>query len=350
MAFINEGSFARFTHVPWRSLRMFGYESVAQLASDIREHIHRVPRDIDLVVGIPRSGMIPAYLIGLYVNRLVIDLETFLANGATGHGRTRATGAEVGEPWAARHVLLVDDSVSSGESMRRALGRVRSTPFSGRLTTCAAIVLPSMVKGVDLHFREMARPRVFEWNLFHHPEVENSCFDLDGVLCVDPTARENDDGPRYLEFLSAAEPLFTPTQKIGHIVSARLEKYRALTEAWLARHGIEYGALHLIDLPSQAERQRLGAHSSHKATIYRQTNAFLFYESDRTQAGEIAQQSGRPVLCTADMQLYLPGMLGVRAGIARAAWRLRTPLYRLKGWLRPPTELGLRSNGGGSRS
>ena len=33
--------------------------------------------------------MIPAYLIGLYLNRMVTDVETFLANGAAGHGSTR---------------------------------------------------------------------------------------------------------------------------------------------------------------------------------------------------------------------------------------------------------------------
>ncbi len=324
---------------------MFGYESVAQLAADIRENIHAVPRDVDLVVGIPRSGMIPAYLIGLYVNRLVTDLETFLANGNAGHGGTRAVGASVAEPWAAKHVLLVDDSISSGGSMRRCLERIRATPFQGRITTCAAIALPSMTAGVDIHFREMPRPRVFEWNLFHHPEVPNSCFDMDGILCVDPTVHENDDGPRYREFLSAARPLFAPTVKIGHIVSARLEKYRDLTESWLERHGIGYGKLHLIDLPSGEERRRLGAHSTHKAKVYKDTGAFLFYESDPEQARDIAQVSGKPVLCTADMQLYLPGVRNVRAGVARAAWRLKTPLYRLKGWLRPPSKMGLRTNG-----
>jgi uncharacterized HAD superfamily protein len=113
-----------------------------------------------------------------------------------------------------------------------------------------------------------------------------------------------------------------------------LEKYRGQTEQWLIDHNISYGQLHLIDLPSAAERQRLGTHASHKAKIYKDTNAILFYESDLKQAREIAQLSGKPVLCIADMALYLPGGLKVDSHIKTAKWHLERPLGRLKGWLR----------------
>jgi len=135
---------------------MFGFASVAQLSFDIRSQVHRIPRDVDLVVGIPRSGMIPAYLIGLFRNKLVVDLETFLANGSAGHGTTRAVGATGRELMAARHVLLVDDSLASGGSMRSCVDRVRKSPFAGRMTTCAAIVDPSMGGAVDVFFRRNA--------------------------------------------------------------------------------------------------------------------------------------------------------------------------------------------------
>ena len=313
---------------------MFGYVSIAQLSADIRTKLHLIPREIELVVGIPRSGMIPAYMIGLFTNRLVVDLETFLANGQAGHGQTRAVGAKLVEPFAAKHILLVDDSLRTGDSMRKCVERVQSAGFKGKITTCAVIVVPEKGVEVDLFFREMPQPRIFEWNAFHHPQIANSCFDLDGILCVDPTSQENDDGPRYLDFLRSARPLIIPTQRIGHIVSARLEKYRAQTERWLADHDIQYGKLHLIDLPSAAERQRLGSHASHKAKIYQETNAVLFYESDVKQAREIAQLSGRPVLCIADMSLYLPGGLKVESHIKTAKWHLERPIGRLKGWLR----------------
>jgi uncharacterized HAD superfamily protein/orotate phosphoribosyltransferase len=313
---------------------MFGYVSIGQLSADIRVRLHLLPRDIDLVVGIPRSGMIPAYMIGLFTNRLVVDLESFIANQLPGHGSTRTVATKLAEPFAAQHVLLVDDSLRTGDSMRRCVQRIREAGYQGRISTCAIIVVPEKGAEVDFFFREMSHPRLFEWNAFHHPQISNSCFDLDGILCVDPTDHENDDGPRYLEFVGSAKPLIVPTQKIGHIVSARLEKYREPTERWLAEHGITYDKLHLIDLPSAAERQRLGSHASHKARVYTETNSILFYESDVRQARDIAQLSGRPVLCIADMSLYLPDGTNLGASVRHLGWQMKHPVGRLKRWVK----------------
>ncbi len=313
---------------------MYGYVSIAQLSIEIRNQLYRISRDVDLIVGIPRSGMIPAYLIGLYLNRMVTDIETFLANGAAGHGSTRKLSCSLAQLHDAKHVLLVDDSMATGASMDVALQRLRSSEFRGKVSTCAAVVTPSQYRSVDVAFVTVPHPRVFEWNAFHHACVENACFDLDGVLCVDPTEQDNDDGERYELFVKTARPLFQPTLRIGHIVSARLEKYRGITEQWLQAHGIRYGALHLVDLPNKEERIRQGAHCTHKIRVYKQTGAALFYESDPGQAREIARGSGKPVLCVGDMTMVLPDGLQLSAAARTAMWRLRAPLGRVKGWLK----------------
>lgn len=313
---------------------MFGYVSIADLSTQIRNHLYRIPRDVDLIVGVPRSGMIPAYMIGLYLNRPVADLDTFISNGIAGHGSTRKLAHAPAQLHEAKHVLLVDDSIATGASLNAAVQRIRATCFVGKLSTCAAIVMPSQQASVDVSFITVPQPRLFEWNAFHHAFVETSCFDLDGVLCVDPEECDNDDGERYRAFVSSARPLFSPTHRIGHIVSARLEKYRDLTEEWLNANGIRYGALHLVDLPSKEERIRQGAHCAHKIRVYKETGSTLFYESDMGQAREIARGSGKPVLCVGTMTLVLPDGLQFSAAARTAWWRLRAPLGRAKGWVR----------------
>jgi uncharacterized HAD superfamily protein/adenine/guanine phosphoribosyltransferase-like PRPP-binding protein len=313
---------------------MYGYLSFGQLATILRTQVHRVPTSVDLIVGIPRSGMIPAYMLGLYVNRQVTDLQTFIDNGVLKHGQTRALAVEVQRPHDAQHVLLVDDSVASGASIEAARRRIEQAGYAGRVTTCAAVTTPSQEQSVDLSFLSMPLPRLFEWNAFHHACVENACFDLDGVLCVDPPESVNDDGEKYREFIRSATPLHLPTHRIGHVVSARLEKYRALTESWLEDHGIRYGQLHLIDLPNQEERRRLGAHAPHKANVYRRTGAALFFESERSQAHDIANGAGKPVLCIDGMEMILPNSLRVNVAAKKALWKLRRPLGRMKGWVK----------------
>ncbi len=313
---------------------MFGYVSFAQLSTAIRSQLYVIPANVDLIVGIPRSGMVPAYQIGLFLNRLVCDIDGFIADGPISHGHTRKLGVPLTSLRQARHILLVDDSIATGGSMQKALARIKESGYAGRVSTCAAIVAPSHKSSVDVSFITMPQPRLFEWNAFNHACVENACFDMDGVLCVDPTAHDNDDGPRYEKFLANALPLFRPTLRIGHIVSARLEKYRSLTEDWLAANNISYGQLHLVDLPSREERIRLGAHCSHKIRVYRETGASMFYESDLGQAQEIATGSGKPVLCIGDMTMVMPGASHIAATAKSALWRLRAPLGLAKGWLK----------------
>ena len=52
--------------------------TVAELNSDIVENLHNIPRNIDIIVGIPRSGMLVATLISLYMNKPLSDFDSFV--------------------------------------------------------------------------------------------------------------------------------------------------------------------------------------------------------------------------------------------------------------------------------
>lgn len=147
----------------------------------------------------------------------------------------------------------------------------------------------------------------------HHIVLEESCIDIDGVLCLDPTDEQNNDSDAYRRFLSEALPLHRSSRRIGWLVTSRLEKYRDLTETWLKAQGIEYGRLIMLDLPSKAERQRLGTDGSFKGEFYRNSSASLFIESEHRQALTIARLSGKPVLCLETHQICLPDSLSPAA-------------------------------------
>lgn len=281
-----------------------GFVSFSQLSESIRWGLHQVPRDIDLVVGIPRSGMVPAYMIALALNRLVIDLPTFLVDGSPKHGHTREPAVKIGSSMSAKRILLVDDSYHSGDSMRKAVADIKAAGFSGNIVTCSAIVTPDVQNDVDVYFISMPWPRMYEWNFLHTYHTQFLCSDFDGVLCVDPNQGQDDDGETYRKFIMTAAPLYLPTSAIGHIVSARLEKYRDLTEHWLKKHGIEYKQLHLVDLPTKDARNAQRAHIRLKSKIYRETEAPLFVESSDAQAAEIAQITGKPVLSIERMRVH----------------------------------------------
>ena len=167
----------------------------------------------------------------------------------------------------------------------------------------AVYVTPQGHRYVDYWYEIIDMPRVFEWNIMHHSLLANSCVDIDGVLCRDPTERENDDGEEYRSFLVNAQPLIVPTETIGWLVTCRLEKYRDLTEQWLKDHNLNYNHLLMMDLPDKETRVALKNHAHFKANIYRSVDSTLFIESSIHQAQAIAWLTGKPVFCTETWQM-----------------------------------------------
>jgi uncharacterized HAD superfamily protein len=274
------------------------YKSIADMANLVVSSSRFLPPETDLIVGIPRSGMLAASMIALNMNRKLIDLNSFCNNAPLANGQTRAAhGAGLVTAWDAKHAVIVDDSAASGGSLDAARQQVKACGYAGQASFGVVYAGENSPAQLDFSFETTGFPRIFQWNLFHRREAELYCVDIDGVLCLDPTAEENDDGPRYEAFLQSALPLAPCTHRIGHLVTSRLEKYRPLTERWLHERGIQYGQLHMLDLPTAEERRRLGAHGSFKASVYRaQRDAILFIESEAHQSIEIARRSGKPVL------------------------------------------------------
>ncbi|WP_347271633.1 phosphoribosyltransferase family protein [Rhizorhabdus histidinilytica] len=280
---------------------MISIRTVGDMAATIARNLHRIDRNaFDVVVGIPRSGMLPASIIATHLQMPLADPAGYSAGIV--HGRS---GAPVPN---GKRVLLVDDSCNKGRAFARA---VQLLPRGTRITRLAVFgpyqVDPASV--CDIWFEQVGGPRVFAWNWTKHIRLPRWGFDMDGVLCRDCTKAENDDGERYADFLAHVEPLFLPSRPIGHIVTGRAEKYRAQTEAWLARYGVQFEALHMTPWHTKAERMDAmrfaGGRGGWKAAKARELGVEMFIESCPKQAAIIAREAGIPVFCT-DTQEAIP--------------------------------------------
>ncbi|MES2497075.1 MAG: phosphoribosyltransferase family protein [Pseudomonadota bacterium] len=282
------------------------YRSFADLAATVARNSYRLPADIDLVVGIPRSGMLAANMLAMHLNLPFLDLESYIAGLDPHVGRTVRSTMRVDGSVAPARVLVVDDSILSGESMVEVRARLAEHKPAADIVYCAVYAAHENHREIDVWLEIVDHPRIFQWNLMRHRRLGDACFDIDGVLCHDPSEQDNDDGERYGAFLTSARPLHLPGVPVKHLVTSRLEKYRGQTEAWLHAHGIVYEKLWMLDLPSAEERRRLKMHAVHKARVYRKTNACLFVESEDRQAAEIADLSGRPVLSIEGQRIIWP--------------------------------------------
>ncbi len=286
------------------------YRSVADLNQRISAECYRVPQDVDLLVGIPRSGMLAANLLALHLNLPVTTLNGFIENRSIDWGMYRSpTSTHTVDAKSSRKALIVDDSIVSGRQMGIARRRLESAGSIDRVLFGVIYSTKERAVDLDLTFEICPTPRVFEWNLMHSRGLAKYCVDIDGVLCVDPSRLENDDGERYRNFITNAQPYLRPSSPIGILVTSRLEKYRTLTEKWLADHNIQYGELKMMHYATMQERKAAGKYAEHKSEVYAASDKRLFIESDAKLASRIAAIAGKPVLAVDTQEMFDPSGL-----------------------------------------
>jgi orotate phosphoribosyltransferase len=283
----------------------WNYRSAHDLSVTASRLAARLPRDA-IIVGIPTSGVILAAMIATQLRVPYLDLPSYL-EGATPWAGLRTSSAEA----IGNHCVIVDDSVNSGTENGRVRNAIRTRRPESKERQFIYVAGYASLRGtrfVDLYDEILPLPRIFEWNLLHHKSaLAETMMDIDGVLCRDPTAKENDDSHRYRRFLQSVSPHYKPNFPVAALVTARLEKYRPETEGWLRKHNIQFGRLIMLDLSSAQERRRLRANALHKATVFSQSNETLFVESDLDQASLIGQATAKAVYCTATHDFFDAG-------------------------------------------
>lgn len=307
------------------------YRSFDDLSRTIRENIHKFPHDVDAIVGVPRSGMIPAYLIGLYLNKPVLSISSFLEAQANGTEYDADAGArsQYIRKERSHKILVVDDSYRRGEAHRKVVQQL--APIKEIQFLHAAIYTTAEgVEALDVWCEVLPSRRLFEWNIFHHKTLENAALDIDGVLCQDPPL--DDDGPQYLAYIRHAIPRFIPSVPVKMLVTCRLEKYRAATEAWLAEQGVRYGELVMLDLPDKATRMKWGKHGFYKGEVYEKSDCSLFIESSLREALQIVQSTRKPVFCTETMSVLQQGS-SMKTELAQLDAKRRMARKRCRNWL-----------------
>ena len=270
------------------------FKSICDLSIDIYDKIlPNLPRDIGIVYGIPRSGMLPASIIAT-----AIGAELGILGGMPCFGERKKN---IVLPQRMK-ILLVDDSIHTGKAMLKAtqvLGLDESCYY-----TCAVYVHSKSKHLIDYYAEVLDNGRIFQWNFSGIKATKDYCWDMDGVICTEP-AIYDDDGENYRnEILNVVKPLLLPQVRIKAIVTNRMEKWRNDTETWLSKYGVQYDQLIMQPFSTATERRQNSTPEEFKARHLISLNGTLFIESHDVQAKRIAFLSKRPVLSIESMQLF----------------------------------------------
>lgn len=275
------------------------YITVNQLNEDVKKYLlPQIPEDVGLVVAVPRDGLLPATLISLYQNIPMTDLDGVL------EGRIYHTGYRLRDrPEYQRDIeaiLIVDDTIYSGGTFRRAKKQLANIGIKFYFAVVFAVnPHKHRANGIlDFWAREIP-PALFhyEWTIGDAPLVSKRvAIDLDGILCPSPKPEQDDQGEKYLDFITHTPAKLKPI-RVGTIITGRLERWRPETEAWLKRHGIGYDEL----IMRSANEPN---HARHKAINFKKMNGIVFFESSDAQAQEIARLSRKPVIAMDTNKVY----------------------------------------------
>jgi orotate phosphoribosyltransferase len=283
----------------------------SQFQFDILNLIAKIPPDITAIAGVARSGLSAATMLSMYLHLPMVTIRQTLGDIVqTGNG-WRLGGSRHVNPRTEK-ILVVDDTVMTGNSLK-AIKPLIDREF-GNAVYAAIYVNPTAALKPNIWSVDLPWPHLLEWNVFNSVLSPAAAMDFDGILCHDCPPGSDDDGPKYLDFIRNAPPLYMPRRcPVPLIVTARIEKYRAETEAWLRRHGIAWHRLVMHPAATLSERRRdnIAAYKAHHYAVWAQQfvprpGPHIFFESEDTQAREIAMRTGLLAICPHTAGCYCP--------------------------------------------
>jgi uncharacterized HAD superfamily protein/adenine/guanine phosphoribosyltransferase-like PRPP-binding protein len=246
--------------------------------------------DYDIIIGIPRSGLIIASILATKYGKPLSTPDMFQK------GKYWVSDCYTGIVNTGK-ILLVDDSCSSGSSI------LKAKQIIGKCTTACIYAPPGIGSIIDISLEKVSAPNQYEWSISHQPGsgVGNVAMDMDGVICEDCYTGNCDD-EKYANWLDNAKPLIIPCYKLKAIISNRLAKYKKQTVKWLKDHNVRYDNLYLWDIEKRPENIDLW--TAHKVNALKGLDIDLLYESDPYQSSVISEKCKIPVICMSNKKLY----------------------------------------------
>jgi hypoxanthine phosphoribosyltransferase len=290
----------------WLNLREVN-EDIADLVSVVKKVFH----SFDVVVGIPRAGMMIASQIAEVYGKPLSSTDMLLEGKYWWRNQEfdfTANHAEY-KPVDIKTALIVDDTAASGDHMKKAYRQLKEIHPHIDFKKIALYATPVSEENLDLYCKSISTVHLMETNFAIYGKCTppySIAMDMDGVLCEDCPIEVAKDDVKYAKFLKEAKPYLKFLFKINYIVTARLERYRKETEEWLKKNEVNYGKLIMQPDNGNANAGRLGTdHAKWKASILKTLpEGTNFYESSTEQAKRIHELTGIQVLATDNMVMY----------------------------------------------
>lgn len=269
----------------------YSFTPTAQVVKDTLEWCRKLSSDFDVVVAVPRSGLLIGSIIATEFGKPLSTPDNFIKSDLwmstqfeKNHYNTSFYNT----------ILLVDDAILGGTEMYPRLDKIRCAKPNLKVITAALYVYttrdPKML--VDRYYKVFRPDKTYHYqHAMIHQQAHTLACDMDGVICHDY------DGSEYETFIKNAQPYKIPIYPIEAIITARTMQYRAATEKWLREHNVKYNRLYM-------RRDASLDPLTFKVKALLQEKPYLFWESDAKIAKHCASKTGIRTYCFEDGVLY----------------------------------------------
>jgi hypothetical protein len=280
------------------------FKKSSDIAQDCIRHLLPKIKDVQItgVVGIPRSGMLVAPIVATLLNKALYTIsngEIQVCNYSSSFGGKRMNDYKESNG----KLLFLDDTAYTGKEMRNIRVKYPNNIYS------VMYLNPSAEKYVDIFGMYLNTPHYLDWHFFNSNFPQSTIFDLDGIFCPDVPIEKAENEILYKEYITTVESIAHRIPRLHpclSIATARLEKYRDITEDWLKRNNIEYRSLHMYQGTKDDRDSNFYRNvSEYKTSIFLESDARIFVESDDLLAKRIAARSkGKRVICPDSEKVY----------------------------------------------
>lgn len=272
------------------------FVTTEQLITATKKLIPQLPTNISGIAGVPRSGMIPAACLATWLHLPLYEVTRTGIRSITNGSRAQEIKTDDSYP-----IVIIDDTVHSGESLQKIKNRTTNAFYT------AVFVTPDKQGTVDFFSELLPSPHLLEWNLFNSGIISQWALDFDGVICEDcpcdgkDTERTNEIYRKWI--LSAKPKWLTRLVTVPLVITARLESYREDTVKWCSQWGIKIDRLEMH--PAQTFKERNESNIAEwKASVLQKTNYLGYVDSHSDQAEQIYKIWDKPTVSLQNAKVY----------------------------------------------
>lgn len=272
------------------------YISTEDLVRDTYSIVHKI-KNCRYILGVARSGLIPASIISTAIHRPIYSIDQYSLEISNLGGGSRSDYSENKDDL----VYLVDDSSWTGRSTLRVAEKLAGV-IDYKIKTVSIYTSHITDSDIDVSAKMVHPWHIFEWNLYN--SIYKNAYDIDGVLCRDFIAEEDDDGDLYIKTMESMETTnIQPRRNEVVLITSRLEKYRDVTEKWLALKGFRVKDLLMGPWKTKAERDSTNI-GLWKAKEINKCDVDLYIESNDSLAREISRHTNKIIICPSSKRAY----------------------------------------------